>query len=242
MVPVIHNDSHAMKEEVSELTNRIPEPELMDSEEQALCYAQADFAQPHDQFVSLFQSLFETAEESVQPKRVLDLGCGPGDISCRFAVAYSDCQVIGVDGAQSMLDAGASILEKAGLLDRVQLRHAYLPGADLPKAYFDTVISNSLLHHLLNPLVLWQSIKEFAAPGAAVFVMDLLRPNSSDTAKALVKTYAEDEPEILKKDFYYSLLAAYREDEVREQLKQEGLTKLQFKVVSDRHFVVYGNL
>jgi len=223
---------------MANLDRRIPEPELMDCDEQAIAYAEADFAEPHNQFVALFTEYHETTS----PKEVLDLGCGPGDISCRFAQAYPQCRLIGVDGAQSMLDAGVPIIQKAGVGDRVQLVHGYLPGARLPQTDFDTIISNSLFHHLDNPLVLWQSIKEFGAPGAAVFMMDLLRPQTTDEAKQIVATHSENEPEILKVDFYNSLLAAYRENEVRDQLNQEGLEQLKIKVVSDRHFIVFGYL
>jgi hypothetical protein len=52
--------------------------------------------------------------------------------------------------------------------------------------------------------------------------------------------YSGDEAEILKRDFYNSLLAAYRPDEVRGQLSEAGLDFLEVDVVSDRHFVVWG--
>jgi hypothetical protein len=54
-----------------------------------------------------------------------------------------------------------------------------------------------------------------------------------------VKTYAADEPAILQKDFYNSLLAAFDLDEVRTQLTQAGLA-LHCEKVSDRHFAVWG--
>ncbi len=47
---------------------------------------------------------------------------------------------------------------------------------------------------------------------------------------------------MLQKDFLNSLLAAYRPDEVRKQLAQQGLGQLRIEVVSDRHFIVYGLL
>ena len=210
----------------------------MDDQAQAEAYASADFAEPHDHFVKMYGEFHPGSE----PKTVLDLGCGPGDISCRFARAYPDCQLVGVDGAQSMLDAGTPIIEKAGVQDRVRLMHGYLPGAQLPDLEFDTVISNSLLHHLEDPMVIWESIKKYGHPGAGVFVMDLMRPANTDTAAAIVKAHSGDEPEVLKEDFYNSLLAAYRVDEVKAQLEASGLSQLQVKAVSDRHFIVYGHL
>ncbi|MFO0765568.1 MAG: hypothetical protein U0231_01980 [Nitrospiraceae bacterium] len=100
-------------------------------------------------------------------------------------------------------------------------------------------MSNSLLHHLPNPLRLWGRLRQWAKPGACILVMDLLRPDSPE-AQALVEQYAADEAPILKRDFYNSLLAAFTEDEVAAQLAQMNLSRLLIDVPDDRHWVVGG--
>lgn len=216
---------------------RTPEPELMDDEAQAIAYAQADFAEPHEKFVDLFCQSHPYAA----PRQVVDLGCGPGDITRRFARRFPEAQLLGVDGSQAMLDAGRPIIDGLAYKDRMRFVQGYLPGATLDPPKFDTVISNSLLHHLADPAALWTSINAYAAPGATVFVMDLMRPESKDVAEAMVKLHCADEPEVLQKDFFYSLLAAYRVDEVRAQLDAAGLGNLTVDAVTDRHFTVWGN-
>lgn len=106
----------------------------------------------------------------------------------------------------------------------------------------DVILSNSLLHHLHNPQVLWQCIIELARPGCRVCVMDLVRPDSTKQASAIVNQYAADEHEILKQDFYHSLLAAFRPDEVVQQLRTASLSRLQTSIISDRHLLVAGRL
>ena len=88
--------------------------------------------------------------------------------------------------------------------------------------------------------MLWQSIKQAANPGAPVCVMDLMRPASHSDAVRLVTQHAADAPEILQRDFFNSLLAAYREDEVRAQLQQCGFAHWQVESVSDRHLLIWG--
>ena len=70
--------------------------------------------------------------------------------------------------------------------------------------------------------------------------MDLLRPETIEEAVKLKALYVRGEPEVLQKDFYNSLLAAFEIDEVREQLSQAGLGKLEVQQITDRHIIVFG--
>lgn len=219
------------------LDARIPEPELMDEPAQALAYARADFTEPHARFVEQLRTL------GLPPRgRALDLGCGPGDISLRFLVAFPGWQLDAVDGAPNMLALAREAAADAGFDERVRFVEAVLPDADLPAASYDLVLSNSLLHHLHRPAVLWDCVRRAARPGAAVFVVDLMRPADVAAADALVERWAAGEPDVLRRDFRASLLAAFRPDEVRVQLADAGLDELTVDVVSDRHLLVAGRL
>ncbi len=216
---------------------RIPEPELMLGEEQALAYASGDFEIPHSRFVKLLR---ERLPELSASGTAVDFGCGPGDIAIRFARAFPDWRVEALDGSPAMLKLARSALERAGLASRIALREVRLPLDEAPRTPRDLVFSNSLLHHLADPAVLWSSARDFA--GAAIFVMDLVRPKSPGRAQELVDTYAGGEPEVLRGDFYHSLLAAYRPREIREQLSAASLAHLEVELVSDRHAIVWGRI
>ncbi|KAF0192242.1 MAG: hypothetical protein FD165_867 [Gammaproteobacteria bacterium] len=218
---------------------RTPEPELMDDNAQARAYALADFDEPHARFVELLGARFSDLGGAC---RMLDLGCGAADIMIRVAHAYPRCCIDGVDGAGAMLRYGRNAIANAGLGQRLNLVHGYLPGVIPPATDYDAVISNSLLHHLKSPRDLWRAIAQFGRRGAAVFVMDLLRPVTREEVAALVSEYAGNEPEILRRDFFNSLCAAYRPDEVRRQLTETGLEHLTVEQASDRHLIVYGAL
>jgi SAM-dependent methyltransferase len=219
---------------------RIPEPELMDDAGQARAYALADFSEPNERFVGYFES---TYPELLDHASVLDLGCGPGDIVLRLAARHAGLVVHGLDGSDAMLHfASERLHEDPRLGGRVQFVHGMLPGATLPLPRYDAVISNSLLHHLHDPSVFWQALLEAGAPGAAVLVMDLFRPESTAHARAIVDQYAASEPEVLRHDFYASLCAAFEPNEVAEQLRACGLNMLSIATVSDRHLLVTGYL
>jgi cyclopropane fatty-acyl-phospholipid synthase-like methyltransferase len=215
--------------------DRVLEPELMDDPKQAEAYARADFEAENQGFIERFKEYFPEFSQGT----VLDLGCGPGDISIRFAKFYPACQVIGIDASTPMIQLGEQAVKEAGLSDRITLRcerYEEVAGARIT----DAVISNSLLHHLPNPLQFWQKIRQLVRPGAPVLVMDLLRPDSPEAAQAIVDQYAANETDILRRDFYNSLLAAFTEDEIGSQLARMNLTRLLIDVPDDRHWVVGG--
>jgi hypothetical protein len=70
--------------------------------------------------------------------------------------------------------------------------------------------------------------------------MDLFRPDSPEEAQAIVDRYASDAPDILRRDFYNSLRAAFTEVEIGAQLARMNLTRLLIDVIDDRHWVVSG--
>lgn len=218
---------------------RTPESELMNDAAQAHAYAHADFETPHQLFINTFQDKFPDLDLN---DTVLDLGCGPCDISRRFAMAYPDCKVHAVDGAANMLLHAKTLNQKSNLTHRIQLIEGLLPGASLPQDFYHTIISNSLLHHLHNPLVLWEIIQQYARPFANIFIMDLMRPVTEKLARQLVNDNTANEPEILQQDFYHSLLAAFTPEEIRQQLDDMDMSGLQVETISDRHMIVYGSL
>lgn len=218
---------------------RILEPELMDDDAQALAYARADFSEPNQRFVALFCETFPR----FAGRSLLDLGCGPGDIALRLADALPYCHVHGLDGSAPMLEHAVLALQgRAELADRVRFIEGLLPGTSLPLPRYDAVVSNSLLHHLHDPAVLWRAVRDHGQPGAAVLVMDLYRPPSLQQAQTVVDLYAANEPQVLRRDFYNSLCAAFEPDEVRGQLAECGLQTLAVRTVSDRHLLVSGHL
>lgn len=217
---------------------RIPEPELMDSPDQAQAYADADFEEANTLFSDSIGAHFGTRLEGM----ALDLGCGPADIVCCLAHRYPGLHFYAVDGSAPMLVMGETVVAQHGLADRVTLLQRYLPCDDLPLTQYDLITSNSLLHHMHDPNDFWNMIVKFGRTDTRVLVMDLLRPQNEASAQALVEQYAADAPQVLRTDFYNSLFAAYRPDEIRAQLKQVGLDGLEVKVVSDRHWQVCGRL
>jgi ubiquinone/menaquinone biosynthesis C-methylase UbiE len=222
------------------MLSRVPEPELMLEEAQAEAYAKADFSQPHQKYVEL--CLTHLGPNPIDGW-VLDLGCGPGDITFRFARAFPKARLVGVDGSPPMLRLATKAREQdAALSSRIEFVQGYLPQVTLPDRDYAAIISNSLLHHLPDAAALWQTIRRYGRSGTQVCIMDLRRPSSEAEAQLLADTYTGGEAPLLKRDFYNSLRAAFTPDEVTAQLKSAGLESFTVSTVSDRHMLVCGRL
>ena len=215
---------------------RVLEPELMTDEQQALAYAKADFSTSNQWYVDHL-----LADWPEHLGNILDIGCGPGDVMLRLASARRSARITAIDGSNAMIELARKAVQRAGLQQRVTTLHGYVPGLPLEERSFDAILSKDLLHHLPDPMVLWSEAKRLGREGAAIYVMDLMRPESTQAAHDVVETVAHDELPILKADFYASLCAAFTLEEAKAQVKQARLP-LEVTQVSDRHMVIKGVL
>jgi ubiquinone/menaquinone biosynthesis C-methylase UbiE len=215
---------------------RTPEPELMDDQDQAAAYAAADWSEAHEKICEYFRQRFPEFTAG----RVIDLGCGTADVAIRFARAFPKVAILGVDGSETMLSFGRRAVRDAGLDSRITLENRFLPDPEIETRSFDALICNSLLHHFADPVLLWRTAARCVKAGAPVLLVDLVRPADHKTAVALVEQHAEGAPPVLVRDFTASLHAAYRVDEVREQLVRAGLPDFNIQEVDDLHLLAWG--
>jgi len=233
---------------------RICEPELMDEPLQARAYAEADFSGSDQAFTARILELMACVP-GANPSdalRILDLGCGPGNISFRLAAALPQARLLGLDGAKAML----ALAEQNRQREIEQWPHLHFQLARLPLPPHDlaalealpagfrppyaVIISNSLLHHLHDPAVLWQTVHQLAAPAALVVVRDLRRPPHPQALQELVERHASAAPAVLRRDFANSLAAAFSPQEVEAQLVAAGLSGFRVESVDDRYLEVSG--
>lgn len=219
---------------------RRPEPERMDLPDEVAAYVAADFSDVNERFVGSVLEL--VADRTLAILRVVDLGCGPGDISIRLAAARPGWRVVALDASAHMLEAASRAACAAGLAGRIQIVRADAAATGLAHGSLDIIVSNSLLHHARSAGNLWAETRRLAAPGAAILFRDLARPATAKAASRIVARYAAGESDLLRKEYYRSLLAAYTPEEVRSQLDRAGLRGLDVAMVSDRHLDAFGRL
>lgn len=215
---------------------RTLEPEIMADEHQAIAYAKADFSKSNQWYVDHL-----IADFPEHLRNVIDIGCGPVDVLIRLARAKPDIHITAVDGSEEMIKLAKRAVHAAGLEKQIIPMQGYVPGLVLEEHSYDAILSKDLLHHLPNPMVFWSEVKRLAKPGAAIYSMDLFRPETPEDARRIVESVAANEDPILKEDFYSSLCAAFTVEEVEEQLREADLN-LEVAQISERHMLIKGLL
>lgn len=230
---------------------RICEPELMDDPHQAQTYALADFEDSDRAFTAHILALLAGRPSGRAVGTILDLGCGPGNISFLLAEALPHTPVLGVDGAGAMLAlAEARQGQAPERWAHLHFHQALLPLtaetlATLAAPFdppYDLIVSNSLLHHLHDPAVLWRTVRALGGPGTLVVVRDLRRPPHARALEALVAHHGAEFPPVLRRDYANSLAAAFLPEEVEAQLAAAQLGTLKVTSVDDRYLDVGGLL
>jgi len=197
--------------------NRVLEPEIMDDETQATAYAHADFSSSNQTFVDGLVETFGGYLETI-----LDIGCGPADIPIRILRKIPNAHVTAIDASPPMVNLARKAVRNAHLQDHIEILLARLGNLNLHQKQFNSIISKDMLHHLPDPALLWNEIKSRWAQATAIYVMDLYRPHSTADAQRITEADTPNEPEILKTDFYNSLLAAFTIEEIKTQLTAAG--------------------
>ncbi|MGC1395518.1 MAG: class I SAM-dependent methyltransferase [Coleofasciculaceae cyanobacterium] len=209
---------------------RVTEPEVMDSPQEAIEYDAMDFLEVNTAFA---ESAIALCPETA---RILDAGTGTARIPIIICQRRPQWQIIGIDLAHSMLEIGRKNVEQAALQQQIKLELVDAKQMPYPDAHFDMIISNSIIHHLPNPLPFLQEIKRILKPNGAIFIRDLLRPDTSEIAEDIVKKYAADCNEHQQMLFRDSLHAAFTLDEIKELMQQALLENIHIYQSSDRHW------
>jgi len=213
---------------------RVLEEEVMDSKQEASDYDSMDHSAVNEMFVADLYEACEVGED------ILDLGTGTAQIPLLLVEKDEDCRVMAADMAVSMLDLALYNVEVAGMRDRVQLQQ--MDAKDLPceDEMFTNVISNSIIHHIPEPMTCLQEAVRVTAPRGSLFFRDLLRPDDDAILEQLVETYTGEENERQQKMFADSLRAALSLAEMRDFVSQLGFPAESVQQTSDRHWTWVG--
>jgi ubiquinone/menaquinone biosynthesis C-methylase UbiE len=119
--------------------------------------------------------LVERALGAAAAPRILDLGCGTGEMALAIARARPGVKLIGVDGDGEVLRRAAVKAQAAGV--EIELHEALADRVPLADADVDCVVSTLMFHHLLPSAkrAALAEARRVLAPGGRLLVCDLGR-------------------------------------------------------------------
>ncbi|MFZ2031013.1 MAG: methyltransferase domain-containing protein [Vitreimonas sp.] len=135
------------------------------------------------------------------PKRIVDLGCGPGNSTALIASRYPNADIIGVDSDEAMLQQARGA--------RVNAR---FEGGDFetwtPREAPDLIYTNAALHWAADPLGVASRLFQSLAPGGALALQ--VPQNFDKPSHVEMRAAAQDGPwaEKLRGAFQPLLLVA----------------------------------
>ena len=170
--------------------------------------------------------------------RVLDIGTGTAQIPIEFCQRPVNVDMVAIDLAAEMLLVAEQNIRDAGLHGSILLEHVDAKELPFDDGEFDWVISNSIVHHIPEPIDSLREMQRVLKPGGLLFVRDLFRPDSSEQVENLVQTYAGSDNDEQQQLFRQSLHAALTPAEMAELMQSLGWPGSSVEQTSDRHWTV----
>ncbi len=117
------------------------------------------------------------AEHLTPGLSVLDVGCGPGNLTVDLARRVAPGAVVGIDNAASIIaQADASI---PGDLDQVVFRTADVYALPFEDGAFDVVHAHQVLQHVDDPVAALVEMRRVCRPGGVVAARDVVYSSMS---------------------------------------------------------------
>ncbi len=230
---------------------RTLEPESMSEQSEAAAYQDMNLDAVNQAFVDdLLSGRYSQSHSTGSDKSgagrvgvwIIDLGCGPCDIPVKLCQRLEAAKVLCLDSSIAMLELAKRQIDFGGMIDRISLAHDDAKSLDrYDDELADTVISNTLLHHLADPADVLETAVRLLKRGGRLFIRDLFRPTSEAEVERLVDLHAHGEPEIARQLLRQSLHASLTLEEIRELASDFEIPASSIQMTSDRHWTLDWN-
>jgi demethylmenaquinone methyltransferase/2-methoxy-6-polyprenyl-1,4-benzoquinol methylase len=119
-----------------------------------------------------------------KPQRILDLGCGTGDLTINIAkIADKDTDITGLDYSQPMLERAQQKATKSGVRKLIHFIHGEATKLPFPDSHFDCVGISFAFRNLTykNPLAAahFAEVKRVLKPGGRYVILESSQPENN---------------------------------------------------------------
>jgi ubiquinone/menaquinone biosynthesis C-methylase UbiE len=107
--------------------------------------------------------------------KILDVGCGFATIPVEIAKLIPGAEITGIDLGEPLLELGRTLIDKAGVKERINLLKGDAENLKYEDDSFDVVINAFMLHIVENPVIMLNEMERVAKPDARIMITDLRR-------------------------------------------------------------------
>ena len=177
------------------------------------------------------------------PRRVLDLGCGTGDLTVAIAsLAENDVEINGLDYSLPMMERAKQKAERAGVSDRVKFIHGEATRLPFTDGYLDCVGISFAFRNLTYKTPLCRphltEVKRVLRPGGRYVIVESSQPKNP-VIRTLFHLYMRGVGQPTgtvisgnRRAYRYlaeSMTRFYSPEEVREMLLEAGFSNVSYR-------------
>lgn len=108
-------------------------------------------------------------------RRLLDVGCGPGQFTILIAEEIPGIEACGVDLAPTMIELARQHAAESPAAARLRFEVADAANLPFPSDQFDAVLSSGSIKHWTDPVAGLAEIHRVLAPGGLAFIAEMNR-------------------------------------------------------------------
>jgi SAM-dependent methyltransferase len=235
---------------------RVLEPEVMDTLAEAVDYDSMDHSAVNQSFSEEFLAAMrgiaefgprlnpatpfaqDTSNPQSTPLSVLDVGTGTARIPIALCRLTDRLRITAIDLSAQMLQLGQRNVISHGFERQIRLEQVDAKKLPYPDDTFDALISNSIVHHIPQPIDVVREMLRVLRPGGLFFIRDLVRPPDAEEIATILAKHAGGSNEHQRQLFEQSLHASLTLDDVRDLLRELGLPSAAVTRSSDRHWTI----
>jgi len=98
-------------------------------------------------YQEMLEMMFAYFPDDFTPSKILELGCGSGNLTALLRLRFPDAEITAVDFSAEIIEVCKA---RIGKTDSIQYVQKDFKAIDFPKESFDLVMSSISIHHLHN--------------------------------------------------------------------------------------------
>ena len=139
----------------------------------------------------LIYNMFHYIPEDFQPKRILDLGCGTGNLTDQMFKNFPEAEIDALDISEDILNESRKRFSNIPTIRYIQ---ADFKSMHLAPGSYDLIMSSIAIHHIDDPdkIKLYAEVYQALKPGGIFIFADQTRGISDEIYKKNISAWKEE--------------------------------------------------